>query len=130
MLEMLEKITEGKGEPGDIEKLEELGKFINSASLCGLGQTASNPVLTTIRYFRDEYEAHVNDKKCPAKQCSALLTYSIDAEKCTGCTICARNCPADAITGTLKEPHAINQDLCIKCGKCHEVCRFGAVTVD
>ncbi len=130
MLEMLEKITEGKGEPGDIEKLEELGEFISAASLCGLGQTAANPVLTTIKYFRDEYEAHIYDKKCPAKQCSALLTYTIDPEKCTGCTICARNCPADAITGVLKETHKINQDLCIQCGKCYEVCRFDAVTVE
>ncbi len=130
MLEMLEKITEGKGQPGDIERLEELGEFINSASLCGLGQTASNPVLTTIKYFRDEYEAHINDKKCPAKQCTALLTYTIDADKCTGCTLCARNCPADAITGAVKETHEIDQDLCIKCGKCFEVCRFDAVTVE
>lgn len=130
MLEMLEKITEGKGEPGDIERLEELGKFISAASLCGLGQTAANPVLTTIKYFRDEYEAHIYDKKCPAKQCGALLTYTIDPEKCTGCTICARNCPSDAITGALKETHEISQDLCIKCGKCYEVCRFGAVIVE
>lgn len=130
MLEMLIKITEGKGEPGDIEKLEELGEFIKIASLCGLGQTAPNPVLSTINYFRDEYEAHIYDKKCPAKQCKELLTYSILADKCTGCTICARNCPADAITGSLKEAHEINQDLCIKCGKCYEACRFGAVSVE
>ncbi len=130
MLEILTRITEGEGKEGDIELLEDLGQKIKEGSLCGLGQTAPNPVLSTIRYFRDEYEAHINDKKCPAKQCAPLLTYSIIADKCTGCTICARNCPVNTIEGKLKEVHVIHQDACTKCGKCFEVCRFDAVLVE
>jgi NAD-dependent dihydropyrimidine dehydrogenase PreA subunit len=127
MLEILERITQGKGEEGDIEKLETLAENIKSSALCGLGQSAPNPVLTTIRYFRDEYDAHIRDKKCPAKQCKPLLTYSIDAEKCIGCTSCARKCPAEAISGEKKKPHAIDPAKCIKCGLCLTNCRFGAV---
>lgn len=129
MLEILERITEGKGKEGDIEKLEELAEQIKNNSLCGLGQTAPNPVLTTIKYFRDEYEAHIRDKKCPAKSCKALLTYEIEAEKCTGCTVCAKKCPVDAISGDRKQPHVIDQDICIKCGDCYNRCRFEAITV-
>ena len=127
MLEILERITLGKGKEGDIELLIDLGEKIKNSSLCGLGQTAPNPVLTTIKYFRDEYEAHINDKKCPAHSCPALLTYEIDAEKCTGCTICAKKCPTDVIIGKRKEVHVINQDGCIKCGQCFDVCNFDAV---
>jgi NADH-quinone oxidoreductase subunit F len=127
MLEILTRITEGKGKEGDIELLEELCYGIKDGALCGLGQTAPNPVLTTIRYFRDEYEAHIRDKKCPAGECSALIEYSIDADKCVGCTMCARNCPVEAISGSVKETHSIDKDKCIKCGKCYSVCRFGAV---
>jgi len=130
MLEILERITRGEGREGDIELLEELAVSVRDGSLCGLGQTAPNPVLTTIRYFRDEYEAHIRDKKCPAKQCKPLLTYTIDAEKCTGCTLCARKCPTKAITGERKMPHVIDQELCIKCGNCFSVCRFDAVKVE
>ena len=127
MLEILTRITQGEGEPDDIEKLVTLGEQIKDASLCGLGQTAPNPVLTTIRYYRDEYEAHINDKKCPAGSCSALVDFFIDPENCTGCTICAKNCPVDAITGTAKEVHVINTEICAKCGKCVTVCNFDAV---
>ena len=127
MLEILERITLGKGKEGDIELLIDLGKKIKDSSLCGLGQTAPNPVLTTIKYFREEYEAHIRDKKCPAHSCPALLTYKIDAEKCTGCTVCAKKCPTGAITGNRKEPHVINQQECIKCGQCFDVCNFDAV---
>ncbi len=130
MLEILTRITDGKGEDGDIEKLEELSYQIKDSSLCGLGQTAPNPVLTTIKYFRDEYEAHINGKKCPAKVCKPLLTYEVDAEKCTGCTVCARNCPANCITGARKEIHFINQEACIKCGMCFTKCKFDAIRVN
>ena len=127
MLEILTRICDGKGKEGDIELLEELCLAIKDGALCGLGQTAPNPVLTTIRYFRNEYEAHINDKKCPAKECSNLITYEIEAEKCKGCTLCAKKCPANAISGELKNAHVINQDMCIKCGQCVTLCKFGAI---
>ncbi len=127
MLEILERITEGNGAEGDIEKLEELAHEINANSLCGLGQTAPNPVLTTVKYFRDEYEAHIHEKKCPAKSCKGLLTYTVDPEKCTGCTVCAKNCPVDAISGERKEVHEIDQEICIKCGICYTKCNFDAI---
>ena len=127
MLEMLERITNGQGKEGDIELLEELCYSIKDGALCGLGQTAPNPVLTTIKYFRDEYEAHIHDKKCPAGECSALIEYKINADKCKGCTLCARNSPVGAIAGTVKNPHVIDTEKCIKCGKCYTVCKFGAV---
>ncbi|MBC8486397.1 MAG: NADH-quinone oxidoreductase subunit NuoF [Bacteroidetes bacterium] len=129
MLEILIRITEGKGEEGDIEKLEDLAYQIKESSLCGLGQTAPNPVLTTIKYFRNEYEAHIRDKKCPAKVCKPLLTYEVDPEKCTGCTVCAKNCPSNAIDGNKKEVHFIRQDDCIKCGMCYSRCKFDAIKV-
>ncbi len=127
MLEILERITQGEGKEGDIEKLIELAEQIKDNSLCGLGQTAPNPVLTTIKYFRHEYEAHIRDKKCPAKACKALLTYEVDEEKCIGCTVCAKNCPVDAISGSRKEVHHIDQDKCIKCGLCYTKCKFDAI---
>ncbi len=127
MLEILERITMGEGKEGDIELLEDLADKIKSASLCGLGQTAPNPVLTTLKYFREEYEAHIKEKRCPAHSCVSLLTYRVIEDKCTGCTACARKCPVDAISGNVKEPHLIDQEACIKCGMCFDVCRFDAV---
>ncbi len=127
MLEILERITAGKGKEGDIETLLDMGQKIKDNTLCGLGQTAPNPVLTTIKYFRDEYEAHIKDKKCPVSSCSALLKFTIIPEKCTGCTACSRVCPANAITGEKKKAHTIEQDSCIKCGKCFDTCKFDAV---
>jgi len=130
MLDTLVRITEGKGEPEDIDNLLELGEAIRAGSLCALGGTAPNPVLSTIRYFRDEYEAHVIDKKCPAGVCTALLTFTIDPEKCNGCMVCARNCPADAVSGGKRTVHTIDQYKCIKCGSCYDVCKFAAVIRD
>ena len=129
LLEILTRITKGDGKPGDIELLEELCGGVKDGALCGLGQTAPNPVLSTIRYFRDEYEAHINEKRCPVGECRELLTYSIDKDECRGCTLCAKKCPAGEISGTLKSPHEIDRDVCIKCGQCVTLCRFGAIKV-
>ncbi|MBQ8788643.1 MAG: NADH-quinone oxidoreductase subunit NuoF [Oscillospiraceae bacterium] len=129
MQEILTRIVNGKGREGDIELLEELCEAVKDGALCGLGQTAPNPVLTTIRYFRNEYDAHICEHRCPAKECTALLTYTIDEEKCRGCTLCAKKCPAKAISGEVKKPHIINNDMCIRCGQCEKSCRFGAISV-
>ena len=127
MLEILEKITKGQATMEDLDKLEELCYHLQSSSLCALGQTAPNPVLSTLRYFRDEYVAHIVDKKCPAGVCKDLLQYKIDPDKCKGCTLCARTCPADAIIGSVREVHMINPEKCLKCGACIDKCRFGAI---
>ena len=127
MLDVLTRIVNGNGRPGDVELLEELCYAVKDGALCGLGQTAPNPVLTTIKYFRNEYEAHINDKKCPARECAELITYHIDSDKCRGCSLCAKKCPVNAISGRLKNPYIIDAKLCIKCGNCLTGCRFGAV---
>ena len=130
MYEILEKITQGRATLEDLDTLEELGNHIKENSLCALGQTAPNPVLSTLRYFRDEYEAHVVDKKCPAGVCKDLVEYKIITDKCTGCTACARICPVDAISGKVREPHVIDPSVCIKCGSCLAACKFGAIIVE
>ena len=130
MQEILTRIVKGEGKEGDVELLEELCEGIKDGALCGLGQTAPNPVLTTIKYFRNEYDAHILDKKCPAKECVDLLTYSIMTDKCIGCTMCARKCPVNAISGEVKKPHVIDADKCIRCGQCLNSCKFGAIHVE
>ncbi|PQP34926.1 NADH-quinone oxidoreductase subunit F, partial [Desulfobacteraceae bacterium SEEP-SAG9] len=129
VLEILTNICEGHGKEGDIELLEELGKMIQRFSLCGLGTSAPNPVLTTILYFREEYEAHIKAKKCPAGVCKALFHYEIDADACTGCHVCAPKCPEEAISGEKKAPHVLDQEKCIKCGICYEACKFDAIAI-
>ena len=127
LYEMLDKVTKGQGTLEDLDKMEELCYHIKANSLCGLGQTAPNPVLSTLRYFRDEYVAHVVDKRCPAGVCKELLSYEIDPTKCKGCTLCSRVCPVGAISGTVKQPHTIDKNKCIKCGACMEKCKFAAI---
>ena len=129
MLGILEDITEGRGTEAQLQELEEVASVVKGASLCGLGQTAPNPVLSTLRYFRDEYEAHIHDGKCPAGVCKALITYTIDPDACTGCHVCVRKCPTDATSGEKKEPHTIDQEKCIKCGACYDVCKFDSVKI-
>ena len=130
MSEILTDICTGLGTEGDIELLEELSEVMKDTSMCALGRSAPNPVLTTIRYFRDEYDAHIEKAMCPAHVCKALVVYSIDADACTGCTLCARNCSAGAITGKVKEPHLIDSDKCTRCGVCYDVCNFNAIIVE
>ncbi|HVP57232.1 MAG TPA: NADH-ubiquinone oxidoreductase-F iron-sulfur binding region domain-containing protein, partial [bacterium] len=127
MLETLTRITQGEGTPEDLAKLTTLGKQIKESSLCGLGQTAPNPVLTTIRYYKNEYDEHIVGKHCPAASCSALVDFVIDPEKCTGCTLCAKKCSVQAIKGERKQPHTIDKSICVKCGQCIATCKFEAI---
>ncbi len=129
MLEILERIVSGKGEKGDIETLCELSEGIKTGALCGLGNSAPNPVLTTVKYFRDEYEAHINEKRCPAKKCTALISVEIQSDKCRGCSLCSKKCPVDAISGVVKSPYVIDSDKCIRCGQCVASCKFGAIEI-
>lgn len=127
--EKLEKITSGNGTMQDLDELEQLCYYIKENSLCGLGQTAPNPVLSTLRFFKDEYIAHVRDKKCPAHVCKSLMSYEIIADKCRGCTACKRVCPVNAISGEVKQPHVIDKSVCIKCGACIQKCKFDAIVI-
>jgi ferredoxin len=127
MLYILDRITDGEGQVGDVERLEELAELLEGTALCALGKTAANPIISTIRYFRDEYEAHIKDKRCPAKECRGLFRYDIDPEACKACGICLKDCPVDAITGEKKVPHVIDQEKCTLCGTCWEKCPFAAV---
>ncbi len=129
MLEILQRIVKGEGQESDIETLVELGEAIKTGALCGLGNSAPNPVLTTIKYFREEYEAHIKEKKCPAKKCSALISYNIVAEKCKGCSLCSKKCPVNAISGVIKTPYKIDNEACVRCGQCIENCKFGAIEI-
>ncbi|MDC7246936.1 MAG: NADH-ubiquinone oxidoreductase-F iron-sulfur binding region domain-containing protein, partial [Sphaerochaetaceae bacterium] len=126
---LLEKITKGNGELKDIEQMKEIGSAMKKASLCALGQTAPNPILSTLNYFEDEYMAHIVEKKCPAGKCKSLITYNILEDKCIGCTACARKCPVGAISGERRSVHVIDQAACIKCGACFDTCKFGAIEV-
>jgi Na+-translocating ferredoxin:NAD+ oxidoreductase RNF subunit RnfB len=128
MLEILQRITQGQGTLADLEKLKRLGQLMKKTSLCGLGRAAANPVLSTLVHYWDEYEAHVLRGTCPARKCTALIHYTIDPAKCTGCTMCARRCPANCIAGERKQLHVIDDARCVKCGQCYDVCRFDAVT--
>jgi NADH-quinone oxidoreductase subunit F len=130
LMEILEAITAGQGQESDIEKLEKMSELIKLTSLCGLGATAPNPVLTTIKYFREEYEAHIRQRKCPAKVCKPLITFTVVTGNCNGCGLCRLKCPVEAIGGAKKEVHNIIQDKCIKCGTCFEACKFDAIAVD
>jgi NADH-quinone oxidoreductase subunit F len=130
MLEILERITRGEGVLEDIDNLLSLAEQIKDGSLCGLGQTAPNPVLTTLKYFRDEYVAHIVDKKCPAKVCAALIRYSVDESRCIGCTRCAKACPVHAIAGAVKKPHRIDDAVCVRCGLCKKNCPVSCISVD
>jgi NAD-dependent dihydropyrimidine dehydrogenase PreA subunit len=129
MLDILTDITEGRGTEQGLANLQELAEAVKQGSLCALGQTAPNPVLTTLRYFREEYEAHIREKRCPAGVCRALVKYEIVPDKCTGCAVCLRACPQEAISGKRREPHLIDQEKCIQCGACYEVCRFDAIVI-
>ena len=129
MLEVVTDITEGRGKPEQLDLLADLGETIAATSLCALGKTAPNPVLSTLLYFRDEYDAHIHEKRCPAGVCRELIAYSINAETCTGCGACLRACPHDAVAGESKQPHRIDPEACSKCGICHDVCTFDAVAI-
>ena len=130
MHDILIKICAGRGEPADLDLLGEIAEAVKAASLCGLGTTAPQPVLSTLRYFRNEYEAHINDRRCPGGVCKELITYRIDPNACTGCMVCVRSCSVKAISGEKKQPHTLDTELCIKCGACREVCKFDAVIVE